>query len=403
MGAAMRGNMTNELTIKEAPGRFLPCLTPEMTAWWADASLSLGRALGGGRTDPRVYETIVRTASCVARFAPSDILLPDGRQRATFTMRQMAEALGHDGESTKTVQHALRVLSLDTKATDPVGYRKAYELLNEDRRSVPLLECVEKSSARGKASVWRLVGIEPRTDAVAPSTRTPSGAHKPEVDSPGIVAGNGRTVVGSSESVVGSSESVVGQTASFQTTNQGPTDGATSMNSCEFAGRVNAPKPVPVVGKDEGRQGEATTPLYSSSTTLSFDRRAYNDLVSLFPRGPEKKEEETVAVYRGLLELGYTADGLAEGVRRYFSTPTDEEKSRFPLTFLKDRDLVMRWCKKPEKTLDAAKLRKTKGGDPRWLYVGAQGAFEVKGCPGGCSRERAFEALKSMPGLESLL
>ncbi len=391
--------VAGEIHIEEVPGTFLPVLTPEMVGWWADVCCSLGRALGGGRLDPRVYENIVRTAAHVARFAPSDILLPDGCQRATFSMRQLAESMGLGGESTKGVQQAMRVLSLTTKPQDPVGYRKAHELLAAQRSSVPILECVEKSTTRGRASVWRLVGVKPRVEAGALSD--PSWLSV--VESSACVVETMEPVVRSYGCVVESSKPVVGQGVSFPTTYTRDIENVTEAVACGYKGNPCLDLGDFVVEKGAARQTEATTFSDSQLKVPLFARRDYASLISLFPCAPGKKEAETVRAYMGLLELGYTPRQLLGGVRRYFENETNDEKKRFPLVFLNDRGLVSSWCGRPKTTLDSKKLFNPGGPKGIWMYPGKNGMFAVEGCSGGSGRAEAYRALTLMPDLEARL
>lgn len=156
----------DDVEIEEEPGSFMPVLTPEMSDWLFDASVSLGNAFGGGRIKGKTYRTIQKIVNAVALFTPSDIVLSDGRQRATFSYRQMAAAIGLSSKSTKTVQQVLRVLRLETESTDAATYREAYELLYEERGGRPLLSFHFKSNSRKLASAWNLCGIRPRACAL---------------------------------------------------------------------------------------------------------------------------------------------------------------------------------------------------------------------------------------------
>lgn len=394
-----RSEVTGEIHIEEAPGAFLPVFTPEMAAWWADTSFSLGRALGGGRLDPRVYESIVRTAAYVTRFAPSDILLSDGCQRATFSMRQLAESMGLGGESTKGVQQALRVLSLTTKPQDPVGYRKAYELLAAQRSSVPILECIEKSATRGRASVWRLVGMKPRVEAGA--LANPSWS--PVVASSVCVVETMGPVVRSRGCVVESSKPVVGLDASLPTTHTRDIENVTEADTCGCRGNPCLDSGDSVVEKGAARQAEATMFSDSQLKVPLYAKQDYVSLVSLFPCAPGKKEAETVRAYIGLLELGYAPGQLLGGVRRCFENETNEEKKRFPLVFLNDRGLVSSWCGRPKTTLNPKKLFNPGGPKGIWMYPGKNGMFAVEGCSGVSGRAEAYQALTLMPDLGARL
>lgn len=167
----------DDVEIEEEPGSFMPVLTPEMSDWLFDASVSLGNAFGGGRIKGRTYRTIQKIVNAVALFTPSDIVLSDGRQRATFSYRQMATAIGLSPKSTKTVQQVLRVLCFETESTDAATYREAYKLLYEERGGRPLLSSHFKSDSRKLASAWKLCGIRPR--ACAPVERSTVAPREP--------------------------------------------------------------------------------------------------------------------------------------------------------------------------------------------------------------------------------
>lgn len=125
-------DMPSEIRIEETVTAFLPVLTTEMTTWLASSTASLFRALNSGGIDARVCESLQEVVVFVARFTPSDILLADGRQRASFTYCQLSKELGLDADSTQTVQHALHALSLSPKPCDPYNYRLASDLISRE-------------------------------------------------------------------------------------------------------------------------------------------------------------------------------------------------------------------------------------------------------------------------------
>lgn len=47
--------------------------------WLAESTVEVATALGGGKADARVLETILKALLAVARMTPSDEVLPDGR------------------------------------------------------------------------------------------------------------------------------------------------------------------------------------------------------------------------------------------------------------------------------------------------------------------------------------
>lgn len=83
---------------------FRPTYTPEVAGWVFRSTYEVAAALGGGDADRRVLRSAMKTLAAIPLFIAADILLEDGRQRASFTVRQLAVAEGLGASSTASVQ-----------------------------------------------------------------------------------------------------------------------------------------------------------------------------------------------------------------------------------------------------------------------------------------------------------
>lgn len=382
--------MSSEIRIEESATAFLPILTVEAAAWIADSTVSLSRALSSGRVDSRVRERLHRVVILVARFTPSDVLLEDGRQRASFTYRQLSEELGLGAESTQAVQRALRALSLSSRPTDPSSYRLASDLICRERGGDPILRPLAKSDRRGHASIWELVGIKPRR-GFASSEASVVAAPEPVVEKRRPVVEKRRPVVESPGSVVENRRPVVSFVNPDCTTSYRGRSDLQGASSCEDGVSHHIEFGQSVVQPTACRDGLSTTSHHSSFFTPPA-MSGYRKAVLLFQCRPGRKEEETIEAYERLISRGYSSAAIVGGIERYMSATPLSEQKRFPLRFLADDDLVRRWCGTPEKRVDARSLLHSTGG---WVYPFADGADCVD-CDSDASRAEAEAAVRRM-------
>lgn len=384
-------DILGDVEIEEPPGVFLPMFTHEMSDWLSEASSSIGNALGGGRVSRRTYLLIQRVVIAVALFAPSDVLLPDGRQRATFSVRQMAEAVGASSNSTKKVQQALRVLCLETSGRDAATYRRAYELLKSERDGQPLLASLYKSDSRKLSSAWELCGIRPRP--LINRTDEETVGHQQQTVTP-----NDLSVGLDSQTVTENDRTVADlldpESATVDWRQQHEQLGS-SVGTCNNeAGCIG--NPATTVANASQTCNQLSTTLNSYAPNPSSSERAddwYERLKQLFPHRPGEKETETRSAFDRLVSRGYEPAKLYNGARSYVNSAPIVERARFPLTFLRNTELVRAWCGKPPRLLDQRKLAKMDGG--YWTYEFGQGIGFVD-CPPTATREEAFEAVRRM-------
>lgn len=386
-------DILGDVEIEEPPGVFLPVLTHEMSDWLSETSFSVGNALGGGRVSERTYHLIQRIINAVALFTPNDVLLPDGRQRATFTVRQMAKAVGASPDSTKKVQQALRVLCLETRSGDAATYRKAYELLQKERTGRPVLESLLRSNSKKLASAWGLYGIRPRpliNSTDVNRTDEGTGAHRQQTVAPNkpSVSVDGQTVVENAQTVA---DSLGPASATVDWHQQSDGSFCTCDNSTEYNSN-----PVSTVANTNQVSDQLSTTLNSCTLNPSSSEHAaswYERLKQLFQCQPGEKEAETRSTFDRLVSKGYEPAKLYDGARSYVSSIPAVEQARFPLTFLKNSELVRNWCGKPPRHLDPRKLAKMDGG--HWTYEFGNGTSFVY-CPSTATQEEALEAVRRM-------
>lgn len=376
-------DMPSEIRVEETVTAFLPALTTEMAAWIANSTASLFRALSSGGVDARVCESLQEVVVFVARFAPSDILLADGRQRASFTYRQLSKELGLDADSTQTVQHALHALSLSPKPHDPYSYRLASDLISQERDGIPILRCLFSSNGRGRASIWELVGIEPRRALVSSEASV--------VESSGSVVESNRPVVESCKPVVEKGQPVVPPSEHDCTTIHRGSSDAQATSTCGDSVSPRRESNRPVVRTDPDGDGLSTTasPL---SQSPSLRATGYREAVALFQCSPGGREEETKKAYESLIDRGYNPKAIVSGIERYLAVTPLPEQKRFPIKFFEDADLVRGWCRKPDKRVNAKALLHSTCG---WFYPFDGGLDQVR-CDRNASREEAAEAVREM-------
>lgn len=385
------GDILGDIEVEEAPGSFMPVLTPEMSNWLFQASVSLGCALGGGCICKRTYRIIQQVTNAVALFTPNDIVLPDGRQRATFSTREMAKAIGLGSDSTRVVQQALRVLCLTTTSKDAATYRKAYELLYEERGGKPLLVPLYKSKSRKLASAWGLCDIRPRTVS---SSKVPGDSHK--LTYPTVPQKN-LSVVARGETVASSTATVVDCAAIISTTVSDGYPNRNDYSSVRIGGSEIYRHPTHDETATDSVElgGLASTTLNANPLILSSSEGAedwYSKLSRLFQRQPGKMETETRGAFYRLVDMGYAPRALYDGAAAYVAKTPKSEQMRFPLKFLEDVALVRSWCKTSPRALDLAKLSKQEG---YWTYPFATG-LEYVACPPSATKDEAFEAVRRM-------
>lgn len=98
--------------------------------------------------------------------------------------------------------------------------------------------------------------------------------------------------------------------------------------------------------KAQGHRAPAATagpaaPARAAETHVGDIEDAYARFCGAFPCKPGKKDDETRREWGALLEKGYPLDGLADlGVRYIAASLGEPEKARYPLTFLRKKDLV---------------------------------------------------------------
>lgn len=384
-------DILGDVEIEETPGSFMPVLTPEMNEWLFDASVSLGNALGGGRICKRTYRTIQRVANAVSLFTPGDIVLPDGRQRATFSYREMAVAIGLDADSTRVVQQALRVLCLQTTSKDAATYRRAYELLDDERDGRPLLASLFLSNSRRLASAWELCGIRPRTfTPIEKDVGTQRNSLSTDSKMGSSVV-SGRQAVAPSTSPVGISADIASATVDGKCENSGAPREALS---CDVSAHRHSTSNGTVVDCADLESAASTTLGSCSLTTHSS--LSHGDwlprLCGLFQYQPGRREAETREAFDRLVGMGYAPRDLYDGAASYVARTPKDEQMRFPLKFLEDVSLIRGWCKAAPRTLDPAKLGKETGF---WVYPFATG-LEYVSCPPVATKEEAFEAVRRM-------
>lgn len=381
----------DDVEIEEEPGSFMPVLTPEMSDWLFDASVSLGNAFGGGRIKGKTYRTIQKIVNAVALFTPSDIVLSDGRQRATFSYRQMAAAIGLSPKSTKTVQQVLRVLRLETESTDAATYREAYELLYEERGGRPLLSFHFKSNSRKLASAWNLCGIRPRACALVERSTVAQREPYPTVPQ------TRPTVVTGEETVAKSASTVVDPVDIDPTTITGRSPDLNAANEAATSdlGARHRPNAEGTVVDSSESDGPVATTLNTSSliTHSSEDPEGwFSRLTHLFQYPPGRREADTREAFNRLMGMGYSPRALYDGAAAYVTRTPKSEQMRFPLKFLEDVSLVRSWCKAPPRTLDPTKLCKV---ESHWAYPFKAG-LEFVVCPPTATMEEAFDAVRRM-------
>lgn len=374
--------------IDEPPGEYLPLLTREMAEWTSNASLSLGRSLGGGRADPMVYANAQRVVAAFSRFCSNDIVLPDGTQFATFSIRQMASEIGLSPTSTQPVQRALRLLSLDTKSIDGSAYIEACELLRHGLDGTPLVQLVYKSESRRLASAWKPVGIRPRAHVTDARSAGAAAEERP-------TAAKERTTAATNLKTVAS-----GLGTAIATVNE---EGGGREDSSSTPNVKNQKNSTPEAGESAAKSaaeesGSAATSHSQSQLTPSLhgsDESGYDRVVDLFRCAPGKKSVETRQAYYKRVAEGYSADTLAKGVSKYIAHTPREEQIRFPLLFLSDASLVRAWCGRPPQTLRPENLKMDNEGF--WTYPFSAGSSAgYVDCPRHASLEEAFEAVKTM-------
>lgn len=375
--------MLSEIRIEENDMFFPSILTMETAKWVASSTASLFRALRSGGVDARVCERLQEVVVFVARFTPPDVLLPDGRQRACFTYRQLSEELGLGTDSTQAVQRALRALSLSPKPIDPRSYHRASELISRERGGVPLLRPLIKSDRRGLASTWELVGIEPRGVFAPGKTNV--------VESSGLVVESNRSVVESRKSVVEKSQPVVSLSEHDCTTflRDYPDTQVSANWENNVPARNESNQSVARTSADEHELSTTFSPISHSS---SLRAKGYREAIAPFQCTPGKREEETVKAYESLIDRGYSPEAIVGGIEKYMAVTLPSEQKRFPLKFFEDYDLVRGWCGKPEKQVNAKALLPTTGG---WFYPFDGGLDRVR-CDRSASRDEAAEAVRKM-------
>ena len=392
--------------VEVPPGEHSPVLTREMAEWISDASLSVGRILGGGRADPRVYANAQRVIVAISRFSARNVILPaTGGQFATFSYRQLARELGLSPTSTESVQRAVRLLGLRTVCSDGDEYVEACKLLRSGLDGTPLLRRLYKSDSPRLASAWEPVGIRPLpyaeagggTETTVEAPTTVAAASETAAANPDTVTVELETVAIKSGSVAPYEDSKVA-TISIESTSA-PDTSSTPTSIIQKDGGGSTDESV-ARGNGEGEALDATTsfcphaPL-PSNVPGKREIDGYSRVISLFKYAPGKKDEETRRAYANCVEQGYSADSLAEGIAAYFSSTPREEQARFPITFISDMALVMAWCKKPPRKLNPELLRQD--ADGFWLYPFSTGASTgYVECCRDASREEAFEAVERM-------
>lgn len=391
----------------EAPlGEFAPVLTREMAAWVADASLAIGRILGGGKVDPRVYANAQRVIVALPRFSAHNLVLPNGAQFATFSFRQMAGELCLSPTSTEPVRRATRLLGLSTTSADGGEYLEACALLRSGLGGTPLVRRLYISDSPRLASAWELVGIRPIPCADVEDSKATVAARETAATDAETVAANPHTVAGGVEAVAASPESGAPHwDEDVATVNVDRTDvialGPAPICTHPGGKMVGTSNGVARLNDEMSHQGATsyakTQTSLSSRAPLGAGLDGYDRVVRLFSYGVGKKDEETRRAYRRCVALGYGSESLTEGITAYLSCTPRDRQVRYPLIFLSDMTLVRTWCKRSPRELSPKLLRQD--ADGFWLYPFSSGTSTgYVECRRNVSRAEAYEAVERMVG-----
>lgn len=370
-----------------------PVLTREMTEWVSYASLAIGRLLGGGLVDRRVFANAQRVVATIPRFSAHNLVLPNGTQFATFSYRQLARELGLSPTSSESAQRAIRLLSLNTESSDGVEYVEACMLLNSGLGGTPIVRRLFKSNSPSMASAWEMVGIRPSPYAGV------AGAFEPVATSRTTVAADLKTVARKSSSVEANVETVASETRSGIATADTEKDysSASDSGSSSKTSRreMNDAQQSVVTSTAKTEPPGTTPPLYPQPSPLPCkgEDDGYNRIIALFRHDPGVKSVETRDAYDRYIERGYSADELFQGITAYLSHTPSKKQARFPFTFLSDPALVKAWCGRPTRKLSPELLKRDSEG--YWIYPFSSGASTgYVECPRGASKAEAFKAVE---------
>lgn len=302
-----------------------PRYTDALARWQAEKSVCALTRFGG---DARRLKTVLTVLPGIARFAVEGYVHVSGNVMVSFSLEQLAMALGIDK---KRAARGVQLCTLMPTSEQSDGMRALCNRLRMVGEE-PFLGLVE-AGRKGHASVYMLMGSagpgDDNSGGEVPNDVDNSIAFDPVSQKCDPVSQKCDPISRSSSGLeLGSNVERFGPSLAGQV--------ATLAGTMQIAPGSNAGKYDPAVEKSLGGH------LLSSSYSLLSRGDAYTEFVGAFPGGVGNKAEETRAAFEARVREGYPPENIVAGARKYRNMDnvpcSDHEKRRYPLSFLEDDD-----------------------------------------------------------------
>ena len=309
-----------------------PRYTDALARWQAEKSVCALTRFGG---DSRRLKTVLTVLPGIARFAVEGYVHVSGNVMVSFSLEQLAMALGIDK---KRAARGVQLCTLMPTSEQSDGMKAlCARLLRAEEE--PFLGLVE-TGRKGRASVYMLMGSagpdDDNSGDEVPNDVDNSIAFDPTSQECDPISQECDPVSREFDPISRSSSGLEpgSNVERFDPGLAGQV--ATLAGTMQIAPGSNAGKCDPTVEKSLGGH------LLSSSYSLLSRGDAYTEFVGAFPGGVGNKAEETRAAFEARVREGYPPQNIVAGARRYrdmdYVPCSNHEKRRYPLSFLEDDD-----------------------------------------------------------------